>query len=137
MYTSPQSPVDGQAFIQITPSEEPTHAMRSEDDPDGPGYWMYCLNVKAMNDIGFTIEKVWLNHFDPQLDGGMPMIYGVDEIIDYCGGNYLISGAGFEWWGGCRVQNLVGVGLTIEGTDDNGNRLMFHGYVSLDPRIIE
>jgi len=136
-YTAPQSPVAGQAFLQITPAEEPTHAMRSEDDPEGPGYWMYCLNVKSTNDIGFTIEKVWLHHFTPQLDGGIPMIYGANEFIELYGGNYLVSGAGIEWWGGFQVQSLVGVGLAIEGTDDNGNRLIFHGYVSLDPRIIE
>ena len=134
-YQQEQTPVAGQAFVSITPTENPVRLILFEEFENGKG-WFYRFEMKAHTDVDFTVNEITTALFHA---GGKsnPQIYGGDELIALYGTNVIDRSQVFEWGGGFPEQSVEAVGLMIKGVDANGNELEFHGYVELSTEIAE
>ena len=134
-YQQEQTPVAGQAFISITPTENPVRMILFEEFPDGKG-WFYTFEMKSHTDIDFTVNEIITTMFhtggtvDPQMLGG-------EVLTGLYGTNVIDRSQVFELIGGFPEQPIEAVGLLIKGIDAKGNELEFHGYVELSKEIAE
>jgi len=134
-YQQEQTPVAGQAFISITPTENPVRMILFEEFPDGKG-WFYTFEMKSHTDIDFTVNEIITTMFhtggtvDPQMLGG-------EVLTGLYGTNVIDRSQVFELSGGFPEQPIEAVGLLIKGIDAKGNELEFHGYVELSKEIAE
>ena len=134
-YQQEQTPVAGQAFISITPTENPVRMILFEEFPDGKG-WFYTFEMKSHTDIDFTVNEIITTMFhtggtvDPQMIGG-------EVLTGLYGTNVIDRSQVFELSGGFPEQPIEAVGLLIKGVDAKGNELEFHGYVELSKEIAE
>jgi len=134
-YQQEQTPVAGQAFISITPTENPVRMILFEEFPDGKG-WFYTFEMKSHTDIDFTVNEIITTMFhtggtvDPQMLGG-------EVLTGLYGTNVIDRSQVFELIGGFPEQPIEAVGLLIKGVDAKGNELEFHGYVELSKEIAE
>lgn len=131
-----QEPIDGQAFIEVYSTEDPIYAIPDPGDTGGLDYWEYTFVFKNSSDIDFTIDMIYLQYYDSELN---PLDHNFEFDGEYIAGifdtNILHAGQSIEWVGGLIVQDCPAVGYTVEGTDANGNQLVFHGAADLDPQL--
>ena len=134
-YQQEQTPVAGQAFVSITPTENPVRMILFKEFATGKG-WFYRFEMKAQTDVAFTVNEITtaLFHTGGTVD---PQVYGGDVLTGIYGTNVIDRSQVFEWSGGFPEQPIEAVGLLIKGVDANGNELEFHGYVELSTEIAE
>ena len=134
-YQQEQTPVAGQAFISITPTENPVRMILFEEFPDGKG-WFYTFEMKSHTDIDFTVNEITtvLFHAGGTVD---PQMLGGEVLTELYGTNVIDRNQVFELSGGFPEQPIEAVGLLIKGVDAKGNELEFHGYVELSKEIAE
>lgn len=134
-YQQEQTPVAGQAFISITPTENPVRMILFEEFENGKG-WFYTFEMKSHTDIDFTVNEIITTMFhtggtvDPQMLGG-------EVLTGLYGTNVIDRSQVFDFGGGFPEQPIEAVGLLIKGVDAKGNELEFHGYVELSKEIAE
>ncbi len=134
-YQQEQTPVAGQAFISITPTENPVRMILFEEFENGKG-WFYTFEMKSHTDIDFTVNEIITTMFhtggtvDPQMLGG-------EVLTGLYGTNVIDRSQVFDFMGGFPEQPIEAVGLLIKGIDAKGNELEFHGYVELSTEIAE
>jgi len=121
------------AYISIYTEDDVLHAIPSDDDPDGPGWWRYLFYINAENGISFTVENIRVHYFMPDHSNIGSDEYGPTFFEEHFGSRQINMGYPLVWVGGFGVQETSAVGLSIEGTDENGNRLVFWELVDLDP----
>lgn len=133
-YQQEQTPVAGQAFISITPTENSVRMILFEEFLDGKG-WFYNFEMKSHTDIDFTVNEITTALFhagrvDLQVCGG-------EVLTGLYGTNVIDRSQVFDFGGGFPEQPIEAVGLLIKGVDAKGNELEFHGYVELSTAIAE
>ena len=134
-YQQEQTPVSGQAFISITPTENPVRMILFEEFENGKG-WFYTFEMKSHTDIDFTVNEIITTMFhtggtvDPQMVDG-------EVLTGLYGTNVIDRSQVFDFMGGFPEQPIEAVGLLIKGIDAKGNELEFHGYVELSTEIAE
>lgn len=134
-YQQEQTPVEGKAFVSITPLESPVYAVKDENVPEG-GTWFYTFLLHERNNIPFTMKEATLTTY--YTDGRAKQQYfTTTELQGFFGTVVLDNGQELSWCGGFPIQNIAGMALLISGTDAKGNQLEFHGYVELIPEIRE
>lgn len=128
--------VEGQAYVTVTPAENPTKAIRMEDFKDGVG-WFYVFRIEETNGVDFTITRIVHTVF--AMRGPDNMVFEGEQLAEVGKNVTLRKGMPMpvEWGGGFPLQNISGVGLAVTGVDANGNELTFRGYVELSPEIAE
>lgn len=132
-----QTPLEGQAHVVIASAENPVKAIRVEDFSEGVG-WLYTFRCEEVNGVPFTVTKITQSVFNPlERDD---FVFEGEELLRVMNGDLILRTdrpQPMDWGGGFPLQAVKGVGLAIEGVDENGNELVFHGYVELSQEIAE
>ncbi len=121
-----RTPVEGQAFVQISTAENPLHPAFLPDS-DTP-FWLHTVTAEETNGVAFTIEKV-SEVFFSQGSKVSARDYAPGDL-DW-GKGEMRPNIPLHYGGGFPVQDLEGLGIVISGTDANKNALTFSHYVVL------
>ena len=114
---------DGKAWLS---TEQTLRVQKSE----GNEMWMYDFIFHERNGIGFKIDRLEVYTF---LDNDVhPQIISGDMLDEYGLGSYIPANGDWSVDGGMPVQKKVAsIGVILSGTDDNGEKLTFPGYLNL------
>ena len=134
-YQQEQTPVEGQAHVLISATENPVKAIRLDVFPEGIG-WFYDVHIQETQGVAFTMEEMVITTFFPS-GASVQDVYDADRLTEIFGSCVLADGALCSWGGGMPVQDVSGLGFLLKGTDANGKQLEFHGYVELSKEIKE
>ncbi len=118
---------DGQAFLKLYTRETPVQAVRGM--PGADAFWKYPLFIKETNGIPIKIERLTYVTF----------YQNGKTTIDTLTTDILNENVGATVIGANEIRvitedvpadkNKIGLGVLIEGTDENGNRLSFHHFI--------
>lgn len=124
-----------QANVQIIPYENPVLAIRSDDFPDGLG-WFWGFQIEETAGVPFTISELTVICIN---DDGKeyPTVYTGKQCADFFGSDTLEQNLPQTWMGGFPVQRTSTVRLTISGKDANGNKLTFESSLELSKEVAE
>ncbi len=135
-YKQPNDPVSGQAQVVIQASENPAKAIRSDKFNSGVG-WFYSFYLKERNGIEFSVEEYSLTFFYTETRADI-LKYNSEDLKTWWGGDNTIPARGQRVAnGGMPLQQMLGIGVMITGTDEKGNQLEFHDYLELSQEIAE
>ena len=114
---------DGKAWLS---TEQTLRVQKSE----GNEMWMYDFIFHERNGIGFKIDRLEVYTF---LDNDVhPQIISGELLDEYGCGSYIPANGDWSIDGGMPVQKKVAsIGVILSGTDDNGEKLTFPGYLNL------
>ncbi len=122
-------------FKQETPREEGKAWLSTEQTlrvqkSEGNEMWMYDFIFHERNGIGLKIDRLEVYTF---LDNDIhPQIVTGEMLDEYGYGSYIPANGSWSFDGGMPVQKKVAsVGVILSGTDDNGEKLTFPGYLNL------
>lgn len=123
------------AQVEIVPMENPVLAIRSEDFPDGVG-WFWGFRIAETAGVPFTISELTVICIS---DDGKeyPTVYTGEQCADFFGSDTLEQNLPQTWMGGFPVQRTSTVRLTISGKDANGNKLTFESSLELSKEVAE
>ena len=134
-YQQQQTAVDGQAFVRIFLDEEPIPVIRDEVFPEGLG-WYFCFRMQEVNGVPFTYEKLTYQLFATETEYDTWTYEGEDILMAF-GDPQLKNDRVTQGWAGLKYQPAKGAALAIEGTDANGNKLIFYHFAELSPKLPE
>ena len=123
-FNQTREPVAGQAYLEIVPQQNPVYA--SEDD-----FWTYYFDVNFSGDAAFTVDRILYQDFFRGFNNNGVHVFTKETFIEGFGTDTYMPGESFTWQGGFPVQRLDAVCIAVEGTDANGNKLVFTGTVEL------
>lgn len=114
----------GKAYLRVEPSLTVSHGENYD-------YWMYDVAYHEMNGVAFSIDRIEQVIFAKEKENVEQIItaadmraYGLDTDIHAYGD--------WNYQGGLPVQDTVmGVGVLLRGTDENGAALAFTAYIPL------
>lgn len=122
--------VKNQAFISVTPTENPVPLVADANFSNGQG-WHFSFAIENQSEIAFTVKELTVIFFiNDQIESRS---YFSDEQLEMQLGNCEIQpeDSPFQFSMGANNRGLTGVGCSIKGFDANGNTLEFHGYSTL------
>ena len=128
-------PESGRAYVKIQATQDPVRAIRSEDFPNGVG-WFYDTSITELAGIDFAITKMTSQYFS----GGKivdTMTYTSENFAEWFGSNVISAKGQIIMGGGMPLQDMDGIGIELYGTDANGNEQAFYGYITLSQEIDE
>jgi len=115
---------DGKAWLEV----EKVIRIQSNEGID---MWMYDFVFHERNGVGMKIDSLEVCHFVG--DKAHARIFGGSAIEEYGMEGTIAPHGEWQMTGGLPVQDAVkGVGITLTGTDDNGETLSFSAYLSFD-----
>ena len=127
-YLTDQDPMKGQAYARIEATEDPILN-------NGAGHWYYTFEAYFSGDADFCVERIYIQYFKNGTCIGREQITEQARFIELIGNPWFRPGDVLEWNGGTPVQNHDHVGIAIEGTDSNGNHLIFTGDAELSKEL--
>lgn len=136
-YSSPVQPESGRPFVAVQFNESPLRARIEPNLGDFP-VWIYTIYLTETN--GFALD---IKHIDTVIfkANGDPDIisYNAGTLNDWFDGSHDVPANGQRIFNGGMplTDNLVGVGVCVTGTDENGEELDFHAYLPLSQEIHE
>ena len=133
-YKQPNERIEGQAYVNITVAEDPLRLIRSDRFSNGLG-WYYTFMLQEENGIDFIVEEVTDVRFfsETRVD-----IFTFDPVDAWNTSVLPGGGDAFRSNGGFHIlDDVLGVGFMITGTDANGNAREFHYYLELSHEIAE
>ena len=130
-------PTKLQANVVITPTENPTYAIRSEEDFQGGVGWFYEFRYEETAGVPFTINEAIItvvgDHGKEYND-----CYTADQVAMWFeGDNVLTKESPRSAVGGFPVNDVNTVRVTLRGVDANGNELTFSGSTALSKEVKE
>lgn len=128
-------PAGGQAIVSITPIENPVHAIRFEDFPDGVG-WFYEFRIEETAGVPFTVHELASIVISENGTEDGHTFTG-EQVAEWWGSNTLEQNIPQALTGGFPLQAVKGVRIVLNGTDANGNELTFEGSLELSKEIAE
>ena len=128
-------PSGAQAQVSIVPMENPVHAIRWEDYPDGVG-WLYEFRIEETAGVPFTIHQLDSIIINDNGGEGTHSFNG-EDVAQWWGSDTLVQNSPQSLSGGFPLQDVKGVRIVLNGTDANGNELTFEGSLELSKEIAE
>lgn len=126
-FSQAQEAQAGQAYLELYTRETPVFPSRGA--PGADAFWKYPLIIKETNGISIAVERLTYVTFyrdgSTSVDSQMVDIFHENVAMSVIGANEI------------RVitqdvpadKNKIGLGVLIEGTDENGNQLSFHHFI--------
>ena len=128
-FTRKSAPATGKPYVVVSFSDNPIYAERDADYPSGIG-WNYTVYFTEYNNHAFYPETYTEYLF---IDEGhaVSLEYTADEISDWWHMQEpCISGRGQQCvTGGKPLQDILGIGIKLTGSDANGETMEFYGYM--------
>ena len=125
-FTKKAEPQANQAFVRLTPVENPATLTQDAFFQGGQG-WYYSVSMQNESDVAFTPEsmtEVFFNRGEQQRQIALPTsIFGFGEM--HRGDEPLL------YEDAAALQAFDSVGMMLKGTDANGNALTFTTLVRL------
>lgn len=126
-FTQEQYAQDGRAFLELYTRKTPVQAVRGM--PGADAFWKYPLFIKETNGVSITIER--LTYVTFYQNGKTSVNTLTTDILNENAGATVIGANEI------RVitenvpadKNKIGLGVLIEGTDENGNQLSFRHFI--------
>lgn len=126
-FSQAQEAQAGQAYLELYTRETPVFPSRGV--PGADAFWKYPLFIKETNGVSIAVERLTYVTFyrdgSTSVDSQMVDIFHENVGMSVIGANEI------------RVitqdvpadKNKIGLGILIEGTDENGNQLSFHHFI--------
>ena len=94
-------------------------------------YWMYEIVYHEMNGIAFSIDRIEQVIFAKEKEN-VEQIFTAADLRAYGMETEIPASGDWSFQGGLPVQDTVlGVGVLLRGTDENGAALVFTAYIPL------
>lgn len=115
---------DGKAWLS-------TEQVLTVQQGDGIDMWMYDFVFHEMNGVGLTINRLETYTFVGQ--SVHPQIINGDTLESFGLENVISPRGDWSFSGGLPVQEkVVGIGIVLACTDDNGESLSFTNFLKLN-----
>ena len=134
-YQMPDVQKSGETFLMLKPLENPVPVLEREDFSGGYG-WMYSFLIELADGQCFMPARVVCHLFSDNVvideylfeDNAAWMVLGTDVLYEGYTGRFN---------GGMPLQNVQGIGFSIEGEDANGETLVFRCYAEFSKELPE
>ena len=114
----------GKAYLRVNPSLNINHGENYD-------YWMFEINYHEMNGVAFSIDRIEQVIFAKEKENVEQIITAAD-LLAYGMETDISAYGDWMYQGGLPVQETVlGVGVLLRGTDENGSALTFTAYIPL------
>lgn len=131
-YQQPSIRIDGQAYLELVPSVQPVCIT----DGDMP-IWRFSLFMTETNGVGFTADSVAFTRFDEEHNVLAHVTFQGDEYAaSYMPGPEYLPGETFGYTLNQPADRTAHYGITISGTDANGNACDFRILIPLSQEVL-
>lgn len=123
-----------QAFLEITPTDNPVKAVRRDLFGNGFG-WYFEFDIVSKNDVALHIDSYDMTIFRSDGSSRTDRVEAVEFKNIFHGLDTVLPGGVYCHQGGFPLQDIEYLGIVITGTDETGAKLSFHGLVELSQEI--
>ena len=132
-YKKGDTKTEGETFLLVKPVENPVPIVERGMFDSGYG-WMYSFRIELTDGNSFTPTKVVQNMFTDR-ENVSHMEFTGDGVKDIFSTDILWAGYTTIFNGGLPIQDVHGVGLSVEGLDENGNTVVFRAYAEFSHEL--
>lgn len=126
-------PIPGKPFVYISFSENPCLLEENGEFPDGVG-WVYTAYLTEYNGCPFHMTSYTQYLFTSETEATR-WKYTTEDFNSWWGDSEIAARGQKVIPSGMPWQDMVGVGIKVTGTDENGEELTFYGFMDLSQEL--
>lgn len=134
-YQQPVINESGKPYVTITPIAS-TNKLKHASNQTYEYYWQCSYHAQEKNGFDFHMNRVAYTLFNSESQIGHIMNYTGDGLQEIAG-TLLSANKDFYYNINIGVNDYIGMGIALYGTDENGNDITFGGYLPFSHEMEE